>query len=369
MAANGTETILITGGAGFIGSNLAERCLSLPNVRVRIFDNFSRTGVVNNIEWLRSIGHGRVQVVEGDVRDARAVREAARDVTDIFHLAAQVAVTTSVDDPRTDFEINAQGTLNVLEAARASGRNPFVLFTSTNKVYGSLEGLPVAVDGTRYVAHRSGFRGVSEEQPLDFHSPYGCSKGAADQYVRDYARIYGLDSVVFRMSCIAGPRQFGNEDQGWVAHFLYSVLQERTITVCGDGFQVRDVLHVYDLIDGMMAARAQRSRTRGQVFNLGGGLERTVSVIEMLRECERRTGLPLHLEYTAVRPGDQPLYIADTTKLQDVTGWKPRRSIDDILEGIESFWQENRERINSQASSAAVAQFASAPSLLAEEVA
>jgi CDP-paratose 2-epimerase len=343
MAIGTAPVSLITGGAGFIGSNLAQRLLAQPRTRVRIFDNFSRQGVVHNLRWLRSLADSsRLEIVEGDVRDAKAVRKVTRDAEEIYHLAAQVAVTTSTEDPLTDFQINAGGTFNVLEGARLAGHKPFVLFTSTNKVYGSLEGVPVEVKGSRYEARRANFRGVNEHELLDFHSPYGCSKGAADQYVRDYARIYGLDSVVFRMSCIAGPRQFGNEDQGWVAHFLYSVLQGRTIMVCGDGFQVRDILHVHDLIDAMMAARAARKRTRGEVFNLGGGLVRTVSVIEMLRQCERRTGLPLHLRYTEVRPGDQPLYISDTSKLETMTGWKARRSLDDILDDIESFWQEHR---------------------------
>ena len=346
MAAESAKTVLITGGAGFIGSNLAERLLREPGTRVRLFDNLSRRGVMHNVEWLRRKADcSRLEVIEGDVRDAASVRRVTRDASEIYHLAAQVAVTTSVDDPRTDFEINAMGTFHVLEGARASGRSPFLLFTSTNKVYGALGGVPVAVRGTRYKAQVANFLGVDETEPLDFHSPYGCSKGAADQYVRDYARIYGLDSVVFRMSCIAGPRQFGNEDQGWVAHFLYSVLEERTITVCGDGFQVRDVLHVHDLIDAMMAACAARKHTRGQVFNLGGGMSRAVSVIELLRECERRAGVPLHLEYTAVRPGDQPLYITDTRKLEAHTGWKARRSIEDILEDIEQFWHRYREAI------------------------
>ncbi|HEY0796103.1 MAG TPA: GDP-mannose 4,6-dehydratase [Acidisarcina sp.] len=342
----GSGTILITGGAGFIGSNLAERMLCQPGTRVRIFDNLSRAGVANNIQWLGSLAEpSRLEIVEGDVRDPAAVRRAARDASEIYHLAAQVAVTTSVEDPGTDFQVNALGTFNVLEAARRSGRNPFLLFTSTNKVYGSLEDLSVSTDGLRYKATRQSFHGVSENEPLDFHSPYGCSKGAADQYVRDYARIYALDSVVFRMSCIAGPRQFGNEDQGWVAHFLYSVLQDRTITVCGDGFQVRDVLHVDDLIDAIMAVRAARHRTRGQVYNLGGGIARSISVAELLQECEKRARLPLRLRYTAVRPGDQPLYISDTTKLELHTGWKARRSINNILDDIESFWHSNRERI------------------------
>jgi CDP-paratose 2-epimerase len=349
MEAVSKEVVLVTGGAGFIGSNLVERLLARPDLRVRIFDNLSRRGVLSNVKWLRSLAdRSRVEIVEGDVRNAKAVRQATRDVSEIYHLAAQVAVTTSVEDPASDFETNALGTFNVLEGARASGRQPFVLFTSTNKVYGSLENVPVAVSGTRYTACRPEFRGVTEQEALDFHSPYGCSKGAADQYVRDYARIYGLPTVVFRMSCIAGPRQFGNEDQGWVAHFLYSILQGRPITVCGDGYQVRDVLHVYDLIDAMMAARAHRQVTRGEVFNMGGGMERSISVIEMLRECERRTRRPLHLKYTAVRPGDQPLYISETGKLEAMTGWKPRRSLHDTLDSIEDFWHANQLEITGE---------------------
>jgi CDP-paratose 2-epimerase len=340
---NGTKrTVLITGGAGFIGSNLAERLLADPGTRVRIFDNLARHGVEHNLAWLHSlVSSRRLEIVEGDVRKAQAVRQAAHGVTDIFHLAAQVAVTTSVEDPVTDFEVNALGTFNVLEAARTNGKKPFVLFTSTNKVYGALERLRVEVDGTHYRAAEKGFRGVTESEPLDFHSPYGCSKGAADQYVRDYARIYDLPTVVFRMSCIAGPRQFGNEDQGWVAHFLYSVLGGRPITVYGDGFQVRDVLHVHDLIDGMLEARRGIEHTRGQVYNLGGGLERAVSVIEMLKRIERKLKRPLKLQYSEVRPGDQPLYVADTKKLEADTGWKPRRSLDEILAGLYEFRRQN----------------------------
>jgi CDP-paratose 2-epimerase len=338
--------VLITGGAGFIGSNLARHLLADPRTHVRIFDNLSRRGVVHNLEWLRSLsGCKRLEILRGDVRDALAVRQAARDVSEIYHLAAQVAVTSSVVDPVHDFEVNANGTFNVLEAARLSGQNPFVLFTSTNKVYGALENVPVEVDGSHYRASQPGFRGVNESELLDFHSPYGCSKGAADQYVRDYARIYGLPTVVFRMSCIAGPRQFGNEDQGWVAHFLYSVLANRPITIYGDGYQVRDVLHVYDLIEGMAAAREAIERTRGQVFNLGGGLERAVSVIDMLRQIEQKTGQPLRLQYGEIRPGDQPLYISDTSKLQQYTNWQPRRAVADILQAIHGFWNENRGKV------------------------
>lgn len=361
MSKGTTRIALITGGAGFIGSNLAERLLSEGNVQVRVFDNMSRRGVQHNVAWLQSLASGsRLEVVRGDVRDAADVRNAILGVTEIYHFAAQVAVTTSVENPANDFGINALGTFNVLEAARLSEHRPFLLYTSSNKVYGSLESVSVEVAGSRYRAQQRAFRGVNEHERLDFHSPYGCSKGAADQYVRDYARIYNLPTVVFRMSCIAGPRQFGNEDQGWVAHFLYSVLNEHPITIYGNGFQVRDVLHVQDLLDAIQAARTAVQRTRGEVYNVGGGIERTVSVIEMLREIERRTGLPLHLEYSPVRPGDQPLYISDTHKLQLHTGWKPTRSMACIYDDIQQFWRRNHE---------AISNLAGDPKLEAQEVA
>ncbi len=365
MKASGTQTVLITGGAGFIGCNLAEHLLQATDARVRIFDNFSRRGVEHNVAWLESLrGAARLEILRGDVRDARAVNEAMRGVSDVFHLAAQVAVTTSIDDPETDFETNALGTLRVLEAARRSAHKPFVLFTSTNKVYGSLEGVPVGTAETRYEAAAPQFRGVNEEERLDFHSPYGCSKGTADQYVRDYARIYGLPTVVFRMSCIAGPRQFGNEDQGWVAHFLYSALAGRPITVYGDGKQVRDVLHVHDLVGAMMAAREHRRTTRGQIYNLGGGMARSTSVIEMLHSIERSLGRPLDLRYARVRPGDQPLYISDTGKIERETGWRPRHALPEILTTIREFWSANEAAIRRQQSAAAPAL-----EMLAEEVA
>ncbi len=348
------RSILITGGAGFIGSNLAERLLSQPDTRVRVFDDLSRCGVAHNLAWLRSLADSeRLEWVPGDIRNPSDVARAAEDVDEIYHLAAQVAVTTSVEAPRDDLEINVIGTFNVLEAARRSANNPFLLFTSTNKVYGALRGVPTVLEGTHYRAQDQNFGGVGELEPLDFHSPYGCSKGAADQYVHDYARIYNLPTVVFRMSCIAGPRQFGTEDQGWIAHFLYSVLERRPITIYGDGYQVRDILHVYDLVDAMEAAHVARDTTAGEIYNVGGGLERSISVADALQHIQALTGIAPHLRSSEVRPGDQPLYISDTSRLTAHTGWLPRRSRTDIFQAVYRFWQRNRELLTLHRTSAA----------------
>lgn len=337
------RTVLITGGAGFIGSNLSERLLKTEGIRVRIFDNLSRDGVRHNLTWLQSLPFGeRLEFIHGDIRDAAAVTQAAHDATEIYHLAAQVAVTTSVDSPRGDLEVNLLGTFNVLEAARRSGRRPFVLFTSTNKVYGSLSSIPVHLRGSRYEATDMAFQGVGEETILDFYSPYGCSKGSADQYVRDYARIYDLPTVVFRMSCIAGPRQFGNEDQGWVAHFLYSALEGLPVTVYGDGFQVRDVLHVYDLVEAMDLTWRHRDVTAGQIYNVGGGMKQSVSVREMLAAVDEETDVKVKIQFSDVRTGDQPLYISDTRKLMHATGWVAKKDLQSILKAIHQFWHDYR---------------------------
>ena len=343
------RTILITGGAGFIGSNLAARLLREPDVQVRIFDNLSRGGVEHNLQWLKAMETSdRLTVIRGDIRNYSEVMNAAKGVAEIYHLAAQVAVTTSVDDPQTDFEVNAQGTLNVLEAARRSPRKPMLFFTSTNKVYGGLHSVKVQKNGRRYEAVNPLFNGIDEKTPLDFHSPYGCSKGAADQYVRDYARIYDLPTIVFRMSCICGPRQFGTEDQGWVAHFLYSTLAKRCINIYGDGLQVRDVLHVYDLLDAIQAVRSHLDVTRGQVYNLGGGMARAISVLDMLHLIERETGQKCQLSFYDMRPGDQPLYITDFSKLTRDAGWQPKRSLGATVEAIHGFWKENRKSISDE---------------------
>src|SRR5512140_703703 len=261
---------LITGGAGFIGSNYVSRLIQRGE-QVTIFDNLSRPGARMNLEWLReTYGDNAFKLITADVRDAKSIQDAARDAAVIVHLAAQVAVTTSVSKPREDFEINAQGTFNVLEAARAARHKPVVIYASTNKVYGGMDDVRVVEQGTRY-AYESLPNGASEAQPLDFHSPYGCSKGTGDQYVRDYFRIYGLPTVVFRQSCIYGTRQFGVEDQGWVAWFVIAAVTGHPISIYGDGKQVRDLLFVEDLLDAYDAALQRIDKAAGQVYNVGGG--------------------------------------------------------------------------------------------------
>jgi CDP-paratose 2-epimerase len=336
------RSVLIFGGAGFIGSNLAHSLLTGTDAQVHIFDNLSRPGVHHNVEWLRKAagGSGRLQVTVGDVRDVRSVEKAVAQASEIYHFAAQVAVTTSVADPRLDFEVNLAGTFNVLDAARRCGNKPFMLFTSTNKVYGELDaGIP-EVSGKRYVM--PGYRGTAEVQPLDFHSPYGCSKGAADQYVRDFGRIYGLPTVVFRMSCIAGPRQFGTEDQGWVAHFVYSALQDQPVVIYGDGRQVRDVLCVDDLIAAIDSVRRNIPATRTAIYNVGGGMENTTSLLELMDYIELLTGHRVSYVLDERRLGDQLVYITDISKIQRDTGWKPQIGLKKTVQLLQEFWERNQ---------------------------
>ncbi|MEL7644411.1 MAG: NAD-dependent epimerase/dehydratase family protein, partial [bacterium] len=283
---------LITGGAGFIGSNYVNRLLQRGET-VTIFDNLSRAGAVRNIRWLKEVyGEKGVDLVLGDVRETEQVARAAKQADVIVHLAAQVAVTTSVTHPREDFEVNALGTFNTLEAARLSGRNPLFLYASTNKVYGGMDDVAIVEEPTRY-RYADFPEGISESQPLDFHSPYGCSKGAGDQYVRDYARIYGMPTVVFRQSCIYGPRQYGIEDQGWVAWFVIAALTGKSISIYGDGKQVRDILFVEDLLNAYDAAIENPSVSSGQVYNIGGGAKNVLSVwTEFQPILERLIGKP-----------------------------------------------------------------------------
>lgn len=318
---------LITGGAGFIGANLAHRILAAGEP-VLILDNLARPGVEQNLQWLRNTHGDSLQVVVADVRDAEAVREAVGRARRVFHFAAQVAVTTSLEDPREDFSVNAGGTLNVLEAVRARRTPPPVIFTSTNKVYGSLEDVQLASDGSRYEPVEPTLRaiGVGETRPLDFHSPYGCSKGTADQYVLDYARSYGVPSVVFRMSCIFGPHQFGTEDQGWVAHFLIRALENRPVTLYGDGMQVRDILYVDDLVDAFLLAGRDATRLAGQAFNIGGGPRNAISLVELLGLIAAVQGGRPPVRREAWRTGDQRYYVSDTRRFQMATGWRPRVS-------------------------------------------
>ncbi len=326
------QRVLITGGAGFIGTNLADRLLREGH-RVSILDNLVRPGVDQNLRWLSREHNGRVSTLIGDVRDAGAVRSAVEDADAVFHLAAQVAVTTSLEDPVGDFDVNVRGTLNVLEALRRLRRPVPLLFTSTNKVYGSLADVELERDNGRWhpVDVRLRERGVDETRPLHFCTPYGCSKGGADQYVLDYAESYGLPAVVFRMSCIYGKHQHGTEDQGWLAHFVLRALAGEPLTIYGDGAQVRDALYAEDLVEAMLAASADATRLAGTAFNLGGGGANTISLLELLDlleelDCERP---PIH--FHATRTGDQRWYVSDTTRLRAATGWRPAV---EVAEGV-----------------------------------
>lgn len=330
FAADDPRPVLITGGAGFVGTNLAHNLLE-DGIPVRIFDNLGRPGVERNLDWLKSVHGDRVQVDIADIRDVQAIRGAVHRVRQVFHFAAQVAVTTSVDDPATDFEVNLRGTLNLLEALRSARNPPPLIYTSTNKVYGDLEVLAVCSEGDRYVPRDEDIAryGVGENRPLDFHSPYGCSKGGADQYVLDYARSYELPTTVFRMSCIYGPHQYGTEDQGWVAHFLIRALQDQPITIYGDGLQVRDVLFVDDLVKALRLAGDNIGRLRGQAFNIGGGPARAISLIELVKLIEELHGRRPELKFAPWRTGDQKYYVSDTRKLNRAIGWQPEITVPD----------------------------------------
>jgi CDP-paratose 2-epimerase len=318
------RNILIVGGAGFIGSNLTHHLLN-QGCSVTIFDTLQRPGSAANLRWLREAHGARVRLVQADVREPAALSRAVAGMDRVYHLAGQVAVTTSLTNPREDFEVNALGTLNVLEAVRLAGDDPIVFFTSTNKVYGRMDDVPT-VEGERRFAYRDAPQGIAEDRCLDFYSPYGCSKGTGDQYMRDYARIYGLRTVVFRMSCVYGPHQFGSEDQGWVAHFILSALHGHPITIYGNGKQVRDLLYVEDLMAAFESAAAAIETTRGRVYNIGGGPANSLSLLEVIAQLEESLGMRLQVSYDAWRPGDQPVYISDTRQATCDFGWRPSTS-------------------------------------------
>ncbi|WP_428394816.1 NAD-dependent epimerase/dehydratase family protein [Lichenicoccus sp.] len=317
--------IVVLGGAGFIGSNLADSFLA-EGRDVVVFDSLERPGVERNLAWLADRHGARMHPMAADIRDRAALREAVTGASAVFHLAAQVAVTSSLADPRHDFSVNAEGTLNVLEAVRHHAANAPVVFASTNKVYGPLADVAVVDVAGSLLPRNEALRefGVAESRPLDFCTPYGCSKGAADQYVRDYAHSFGLRTAVLRMSCIYGPRQFGTEDQGWVAHFLIRALRHEAITIFGNGRQVRDILHVDDAVSAYRAVLANIDTLSGQACNLGGGPDNAVSLGSVLAEIEALLGRPVATDHAPARQGDQPYFVADTRRLRCAIGWRPR---------------------------------------------
>jgi CDP-paratose 2-epimerase len=341
----GLGTTLVTGGAGFIGTNVALHALRAGG-RVVVLDDLSRPGVRDNLRRLQAAHPTAALRVEvGDVRDRDVVRRAVAGVDRVVHLAAQVAVTTSLVDPRHDFDVNLGGTVTLLEELRRLSAPPPMLFTSTNKVYGHLADLRVELRDTRYEpvdvdARRAG---IGSDRPLAFCSPYGCSKGGADQYVADYAASFGLRTVVFRMSCIYGPHQCGNEDQGWVAHFLLQGLAGQPITIFGDGRQVRDALYVDDLVHAMGLAFAHADRLAGQAFNMGGGPSNTVSLLELIDLVTALTGRRPEVRSSDWRVGDQRWYVSDVRRFADATGWTPRVGVDEGVRRLHDWIVRERD--------------------------
>jgi len=335
------KSILITGGAGFIGVNAA-RHFQERGWDVTIVDNLSRRGAEENLDWLRR--HRQTRFEHIDLRDFCAVARIVQDLkpSGVLHLAAQVAVTTSVVDPREDFETNALGTFNLLEAVRTKSAETFLINASTNKVYGKMDDVGVVERNGRY-EYKDASSGVGEDRPLDFHSPYGCSKGAADQYTIDYARIYGIRSVTFRQSCIYGPRQFGTEDQGWVAWFTIAAILGKKITVYGDGKQTRDVLHVQDLARAYEAAFENREAIAGQAFNIGGGPSNIMSLLELIGYLEEELDIHVPLQWGDLRSGDPPVFVCNLEKAKRLLDWEPKISVRDGVGQLIRWVQENRK--------------------------
>lgn len=324
--------ILITGGAGFIGINTAKYYLKKGD-EVFILDNLSRKGSEINLAWLKKF-FPKVKSIKGDVRNFNLLKKAVLGKDVIFHFAGQVTVTNSVKNPREDFDINILGTLNLLEAVRLVNRKAILVYSSTNKVYGSMLDEEIVEEESRY-SYKNLKHGIPETYPLDFHSPYGCSKGSADQYVRDYARIYDLNTIVFRQSCIYGPNQFGVEDQGWIAWFVIAALFNKQITIYGNGKQVRDILFIDDLIEGFELAIKSINKTKGQIYNIGGGNEFSISIWKefkpLLEKLMKRT---INESYSDWRPGDQKIYISDTKKAAKEFNWKPSIKLKDGIEEL-----------------------------------
>lgn len=337
-------SMVITGGAGFIGSNAAAYFLA-RGYDVTIFDNLSRAGTKKNVRWLRTLGR-KLTILIGDIRKISDIKKLTPYISRsdvVLHLAAQVAVTTSVINPREDFEINALGTLNILEEMRQAKSKAKLIYSSTNKVYGGMDDVKVVEKKTRYEYANLPY-GASENRELDFHSPYGCSKGAADQYVRDYSRIYDLDTVVMRQSCIYGPRQFGIEDQGWVAWFIIATTLGKKLDIYGDGKQVRDLLHIDDLMRAYEKTITSGRKTRGGVYNIGGGPSNSLSVwSEFGPLLEGLFGRKISVTRKDWRPGDQKIFIADIRLAKKVFGWEPRISVTDGIENLQSWVSANKQ--------------------------
>ena len=335
--------ILITGGAGFIGSNLANHFINKGD-DVLVFDNYYRRGVQHNVKWLRERHGAGFRLIKGDVRDYKAISSAISGAHIILHVAGQTAVTTSVNNPREDFEINALGTLNILEAARTAGDDPVIIFTSTNKVYGKMTDIPVVEKEKRY-QYELNTDGIGESQPLDFHSPYGCSKGTADQYVHDYSRIYGMKTIVFRMGSIFGPHQFGLEDQAWIAYFVIAAARGWPITIYGDGKQVRDVLFIKDLVQAFEQAIEQVEVTAGEIYNIGGGKINTIAIwTEFAPLLSNLLGKRVQAdEFGDWRPGDQKVYFSDIRKALKDFDWKPETSVEQGIQKLVEWVVDNQD--------------------------
>lgn len=332
--------ILITGGLGFIGLHTAKYFAELGD-SVYILDNLSRKGNIHNYNLLKK--YKNINFLIKDIKNYFDLENIfTKNKFDIIiHLAAQVAVTTSVSNPREDFEINCLGTFNILECCRLYNPNAIILYSSTNKVYGSFN-IKLQEDHTRYIPTSFLFKGVDEKQQLDFHSPYGCSKGCGDQYVIDYSRIYGLKTVVLRQSCIYGPNQFGIEDQGWVSWFSIAATHDASITIYGDGKQVRDVLYIDDLINLYHQIINNINQCNGQAYNVGGGLEYTISLLELVSLLENKLNIKINYSLCDWRPGDQKIYISNISKIYEHIGWKPRQSIDKGIDTMLSWIKDNK---------------------------
>jgi len=337
---------LITGGCGFTGSNFAEKLLERGE-KVVLLDNLSRRGAVANLIYLQK-KYPQVDFIHADVRaDFDKIIYLMEQVDAVYHLAGQVAVTTSYKFPKEDFEINALGTFHVLEAIRRSKRRPIIIFSSTNKVYGGMTDVKIVKKGKRYI-YKDLPQGIPENRLLDFHSPYGCSKGVADQYVRDFSRMYGIRSVVMRQSCIYGKRQFGIEDQGWVAWFTIAANMDRPLTIYGDGMQVRDVLYVEDLFRAWDMATKKIEKTSGKIYNIGGGPDNSLSLLELITLLENYLGKKIKYSFDEWRPGDQPVYISDISKARKELGWKPKITPEEGVKRMTGWIVENSELIKEQ---------------------